>query len=91
MANREVPFMKHWMTATDAAHALGKTRQTVNKMIQQGDLKTAMRLGSRLYIVKRSEVETLAKANAAKSDEQKLSDTLDESAGDFEDTGGFRS
>jgi excisionase family DNA binding protein len=82
---REIPQLLHWMTATDVAHELGKTRQTINKMILNGDLKTAHRLGSRLYVVKRSEVDALKNLNGNLRNEIEPNGTVGEALDDPND------
>lgn len=55
----EIPQVKKILTATRAAQELGLTRQTVNKRIASGGFKSAMKLDSRQYVVRRDEVEAM--------------------------------
>lgn len=54
-----LPQVKKIMTARDAGLALGWNRQMVNKKIQGGFFKSAMKLDTRQHVVRRGEVEAI--------------------------------
>jgi predicted DNA-binding transcriptional regulator AlpA len=55
------PRLDEWMTASQIAESLGITRQSVNRMMNEGRFKTLHRLGERpIFIVSRAEIEAMA-------------------------------
>lgn len=61
-----LPVVKEWVMAAEAAEILGVTRQYIHNSVDK--FKTAHRL-SNFLVIKRSEVEKLAKERAEAKDE----------------------
>jgi len=60
-----VPQLTEWVTCTEAAHELGISRQSVNRMVQDGKFETLHALGGAerpLYVIRREEITKLAAA-----------------------------
>lgn len=58
----DAPRLAGWVTPTEAAEALGVSRQTVNQMIQGGEFETLHVIGPDTrpqYVVRRDEVERI--------------------------------
>lgn len=62
----QAPRLTEWMTCTEIATAFDVSRQTINRMVTDGEFKTLRLLGERpIYVIRRSEVEKMVTARAA--------------------------